>query len=751
MRFIRSRFGLVLWCAIALIILAVPLWRLRATRQLRSPFVEAKTSPLRMVTEKLQPSDEFGLSAPLATQAARRLPDDVGAQLATLDAAQFIARTKSDVTPNYSAYYQNQQQLARAQASLAARAKSNWKTTDAYFARFDELEKRFSQSNLSNLVRAAHLHAAMSGALSINEGPYFSYRYEGKSLVPTPLLMLHSENWMSPAAREQAIQTAREGAHSESDNAFWPWMEAILQFSLGRNDDALRALEAAGGKARFDDYGLSLVAQRLRVLKRLRATGWEDDWNEYSALPVAHFYKTRSAMRAVIYQTKLLRERGDQKRAFRWSAASARASSVVAITGKTFLCRFAGQALCAIAWEGAARGIAGAPKPPAIDASDAERTAYFEARQRSAVARFAQLARQNGDEALARQTLVTFQSFDVRREYQRSLSGSNALPARIWRLSKLYWLHAQVLCLSFIAAFIWCLMWAFTLKWNEKIAPVRGKILLGAMFFAGVSGAILVFARGFVPELDVLRQDLLNATLPTLMPEPNVRTFAAVWPYSVGALWIIFIVVGAIRGVRSERTSLSKPSRKINWKLIIGFALLCVFIESIVVIIDGWQPATSAPSLMVQTALISWFGSSFVGGALAMLWLRGKARAVVVLLTCALWTSIAALMYGNDPTLGDGLFYSQILWVIAGILALAALFFAVRNRIFPVAKFKEFAFQIAARTRIAAGVLALLCAVAYFGISLWTIPVEHQTRTMMQRQLQIGEVAWLREQIAARK
>lgn len=66
---------------------------------------------------------------------------------------------------------------------------------------------------------------------------------------------------------------------------------------------------------------------------------------------------------------------------------------------------------------------------------------------------------------------------------------------------------------------------------------------------------------------------------------------------------------------------------------------------------------------------------------------------------------------------------------------------------FPAVRPRDLVWQLAARTRVAAGVLALGCAPAYLGIALWTVPVERQTRAQLQRQLQIGEVAWLREQI----
>lgn len=750
MRFIRSRFGIVLWCAIALIITAVPLWRLRATRQVQSAFIfEAKNSPLMNVTEDTQPLSQFGLSAKLADQAAQRFPDDVGAQLAELDAAQFIAQSKDNALSTPATFFQNEEQLERAQKSLAARMKSTWKTTDDYFARYEALERRFSHSNL---VRAAHLHAAMTGAILVGEGPPIAYHYEGKKLVPEPLLMLQPETWMSVQAREQAISTARAGASQESDNAFWPWMEAILQFSLGRDDDALRALESAGGKARFNDYGTPLVAQRLATLKRLRAVGWEDEWSEISAMPSAHFWKMRSATRAVLQRMKQARQSGDKKRAFRWAAATARASSLVALTPTTPTDKSVGEALCVITWHGASEGIPGQPETLPQNASDAQRTAYFKARAQSDATRFAFLARENGADDLARQTLATFESFDARQLNEWNRTDAAALPAHIWRLSKVYWLNSQLLRLSFGAALIWCVGWFLTRQSRERVVTLRASMLTTALFFAGVNAALVVTARAFVPEFDVLQQNLFGTALPTPMPEPNLRTMLAAWPYSVGVLWGIFVIVGALRGANKSRNLADARSGRVNWKRTIGFILLGgLFLSGIGALVGASQPTNPSYAAIFSVLSVICLSCSFIGSVLWIFWSRAKARQIAVLFTCALWMGIGGIISPDNWTGGDGLFYGQILIAISALLSLVELFLLMRDKPLNLLTVKEFAFQLAARARIAAGVLALLCAVAYLGITLWTIPVEAKTRAMMQRQLQIGEVAWLREQIAAQK
>ena len=82
MRFIRSRFGLVVWCAIALLIAIIPLWRLRATRQLHTSVVEvmvalfADSQRVRVVNEPppVRKAISFGLGSERASAAVRRFP-----------------------------------------------------------------------------------------------------------------------------------------------------------------------------------------------------------------------------------------------------------------------------------------------------------------------------------------------------------------------------------------------------------------------------------------------------------------------------------------------------------------------------------------------------------------------------------------------------------------------------------------------------------------------------------------------------
>ena len=206
----------------------------------------------------------------------------------------------------------------------------------------------------------------------------------------------------------------------------------------------------------------------------------------------------------------------------------------------------------------------------------------------------------------------------------------------------------------------------------------------------------------------------------------------------MGALWIVFAFICAIRGVGDDKTT---SSPKLSWKFLIALTLLCCFVQSLLVSTLSYATQEESSSVMAQITTILWSSCGFIGGVLAILWSRGKARPVAVALVCAFWAFVTSLLSGSQVEAGDSPRYSVILFYIAVALIILAFFFAVKNGFFALTKIRSFALNFAVSLRIAAGVLALLCAVAYFGITLWTIPVEHQTRAMMQRQLQIGVVA----------
>ena len=476
MRFIRSRLGLVLWCAIALIIMAVPLWRLRAVRQWNFNSVQKALAPDYNSAPILvvgQPEPEptpvplpYGFSQDDNAAAVRRFPDEPIAQLTRFDVRKVNFKVHN-LYNGLSQNYPDSKSLAQAKARLQKSQPSIWKTTDAYFDQYDALERQFPNSLL---VRAQHLR-------DVTMLTYVSDPGTEKLIFPANTLVLKYDSPASNRALEEAIRVAREGARLQPDNAFFPWMEAIFQFALERPDAALRALELAAKCSTFDDYTFRSLDERTRLLRRLRTTGWEDDLTEWANTIFPHLSLMRSVARAASWQMQLARKRNDKPAAFRWAAATARAAYPVALNQRdSVICALVGQAICNIAWKAAVEDepkdastlAPGTPPPTAQD---------YEAIQKTNVALFAKAARANGDDALAQQTLAVAASFDARALSQYSESDATGQMAHFFWLSGFYWIGAQLLRLALGGALLWGACCFFTRR-APTIATTRAKMLL---------------------------------------------------------------------------------------------------------------------------------------------------------------------------------------------------------------------------------------------------------------------------------
>ncbi len=736
MRFVRQRVGLMVWAFVALLVLLVPLWRLRAQRQCKSPVVDILLSPEVLRFQVVSPAGGFGLSQSEEQQAARRFRGDVAAQLSRLNEAELTRQINTLEESISSVPVSNAKELAQAQAKLRQLRPHLWKLSGDYFARYDELERRFPNSNE---VRAQRLRDTMAGALPLDEG------LPPRPASPSaPDLTLRFESSLSPTGREAAIRSAREGARREPDNAFFRWMEAILEFSQNRPDAALVALEAAGRCSDFRDYSLQSVALRLATLRRLRATGWEDDFTEYALSPFPHFAKMRSATRAGVEQIRLARHRGDEARAFRFGAALSRAGALVARSDKnTLISSAVGEATCAIAWRGAVEGVPGAPQVPDATLKDAKRQgAAYENYARQNVAFFAAMARARGQNDLARQVETTFASFDMPKLAAESFSNPDAIPAHIERLHGAYWLGSQLLRLSLVGAVLWCLSWALTRRRSETVARSRAQMLVPAMFCAGITGAILV-AGASSSSLKWFFS--LGGEEPVSNRFSVAEFLRAGWPLVLAVLWTTLVLASALWACRRKSARLEPKfnlrhiARGFGWSVFV-VCVLIVFGFSV-----GSAPSGSGSDLIFYCALLVVAMVALVASGLGVWQNKGQKRAFAACLAGAFWTGIAG-QFASSGT-GDVPFYAMIAGGIAALLAVSALILALKIWKINFAGARNFAWEVTARARVAAGIIALLSALGYFGIALWTIPVEHRARALMDRQLRIGEVALLREQL----
>jgi hypothetical protein len=59
----------------------------------------------------------------------------------------------------------------------------------------------------------------------------------------------------------------------------------------------------------------------------------------------------------------------------------------------------------------------------------------------------------------------------------------------------------------------------------------------------------------------------------------------------------------------------------------------------------------------------------------------------------------------------------------------------------------DFFLRLLTRTRLTAAALAVVSSVAYSGVMVFSLPVRHEAQQMLNRQLEIGEAAWLLERL----
>ena len=859
MRLVRSRFGLVAWFAIALLVLLVPAWHLRALRQWEKPAADfnGETTP-------------FGLSSSEEKGVARRYPNDVAAQLAPLRNVDFSDRFKTE-----------------------ERAKAD------YFARYDALEARFPKSNA---VRAQHLRDVTRGPLEIDETPH----PKDWNYAEPP-----QKKWLTDAQLQIAVGSARAAEKIEPDNAFFPWMEAILQFSLKRDGAAVDALQRAGNCARFDDYTGASARARMALLHRLRATGWEDDLAEYGGVLLPHFAKMRAVARAAMGRSRRARARGDEARALETIGALQRAGAVVGRSNSGgVITNLVGQAICAIAWSAAIENLPDKPQladflarnqslissmAPATSFEQylkRERESSREASiqyRRALIARYARYMRARGRDDLAREALKIFDDLGALRVFDVSEAlDDSPLPPRLQLLTRFYWIGAIALRLALVGAALWLISWPLArLRTRRPLdLSARRAVLVAAMFSAGATAvALAVISRApTIMLLPSFGQPRIASDVPdplTVWNQELLWILLALWvgPFLVallvarsvssmralkGALWLALLagwmraVSGLIFASIPRQQMPPAPSDALSlplfvacgalggwllWRwarargLLAPTAIACVlwilavvystqffsehtpFFEIVqtltlalsVSALPFWfwrkrapktmdaagaipifaaapdapdEPGRARRALAIAGLIAGWsvmwnclrlpgnvgaqafwalFGA-MLGGvlALACAWRVIRARRDIKLAqVCVIGAALALLILGwitqsaghGSPLIARTLVSAFLMLPLSSVCLFVGRGNWINHRpAFSRRQFRSlvprsnFIARVAASAHVAAGALALLSALGYFGLALWSAPAEHQTRAIIARQLQIGEAAWLREQ-----
>lgn len=84
-----------------------------------------------------------------------------------------------------------------------------------------------------------------------------------------------SKDQVKLAAWKDAAQVAREGAKAEPENAFWPWMEAGFEFGLSNDKAGYAAFARMTNCSRFNDYFAQTNKARYDFLVHHSNVSWE--------------------------------------------------------------------------------------------------------------------------------------------------------------------------------------------------------------------------------------------------------------------------------------------------------------------------------------------------------------------------------------------------------------------------------------------------------------------------------------------
>ncbi len=778
MHALRKRLGLILFSAIWLSVLLVPVWRWRAGNQIR----------------EVQNGFDFsaGLSPALQQEAARRFPDDPAAQFAPLRGFSQQALVRE-----YSAQPHDAAKLS----ALVAR----------YFGRYDALQRRFPDANFGRIQR---LRDTCIGGFALDEGPVEAPNAANAPLLPGAVPTPRPTPWFPPAQREAALSVAREGARRDPNNGFFPWMEAILEFSFRRNDNALRALQVAGGCKGWDDDTLGTPRRRLGVLRRLRFVASEDPVSEWYSMLLPHFAAMRSASRAALWQAKQARARGDNRRAWQIIGSLQRAAGVLATrSNSSVLSRLVGEAICVNTWSFALTGQVAPPPMPY------ETTFYHtpqmvqerEAFNRALAARFAADASAQGYGDLAREARELVAQMDGER-LQASYSLQPPAPPIPWvrtigEFGRAYYLNTLSLRYVLFAAPLWAVCALLTKGREELTARTLRRSLLLSMCGAGICAYVfvLLWTHQLGDWIFLLPDGRTMNGFPGVSLPGSLAPFALpfeAWAMGSMVWWVLrhtpWKRLGQWTRREFSRREFSRRPR-LAWAPVRPVRVLLLVLGGLLLLAAwaAWQQGADVAAflwsengnIVLVPALCAALGVSvwrtpwkrlaqwafalrprLSRGPMRPLWVLLMALGALSLLAAgAAWREapgVVAVLWSEN---GNTLLLAALGGVLAGSVWLLLTGRAKRTaQRWRVAASKlglagwvrwgaplwawalRGVVQLAAWLRPACAVIALMASLVYFALSLTTLPTERTAKAQLGHMFEIGEAAFLREQLGAR-
>ena len=462
----------------------------------------------------------------------------------------------------------------------------------------------------------------------------------------------------------KAAQIAREGGKREPDNAFWPWMEAAFDFSIGQDDAALKAFERISNCSRFDDYDQQSVKARLEF--------WEQHGNPTFDQKVSQLF-----LSGLLPHLTALRESGE--------LASARAAQL----------RKDGENARAINVE---NGVLNAMRLIRRDSSSISLVFLGESGARDSLGKLFSIAKPRQSENYV----------------DPAIYGSKLMQA-----------------------------WAVYVRKNGRPELADNANFVGepsssrewGEYFGDMGFAQFGFNKPW-------------GTIATAGPMALLVLAAAIWLGAIGWALATLLRWGDQLTSRGQAVACANFS---FW-LLLGICVLVIAKFSLFLNPFVFFDGAINPVLIV----VYFFGSTLLCWVVPVWFVswnrarrnttderkasKGYGRWAAPLLWGIALIGLGALVSGLSQGI---LFFDQIVRAILTMLALAGALFATWKT-----SPNNFRLQLAHRTL---GILVVAWSFAFLCCSIGLIPLRAQLNRNFDRQVQIGEIAWMREQIAKTK
>jgi len=603
------------------------------------------------------------------------------------------------------------------------------------FGGYAALSRRFPRENE---IRKAWLRDATIGPLEIE--PPSTY-----DALPPRQRPQKSTNWLSNAQLQAAITVAREGAAIEPQNSFFPWMESVFQFALKRPNPALRAIERAAMCRDFDDGTLQTTRRRIEISSRAHLVGWRDKLSEWAYQLLPHLGKIRASAGAAMEISLQKHRRGDAVGALQVAAVVARAGEGVSRAKSSSITVLVGDDIQQIAWNESLKNIGRDVAEPRVgndngDFANRNRLVAYRQREAEIARRIAIYARQLKQELIAQQALSSLPAlkgqrlgaFNADSEFDNGFQG-------VGQLSQIFWLQGRLLGLSLTAALVWSA--AFVLSLGCPVAPEIRRALAGWAAFcigatAAMLGVALVFSGVSLPEDFWF---FFNEDQPDLS---YARDYANNLNTFLTLLWLLPIALTAL-------FSRATISRLLKQKL--AFTAKSLAKTLIYSVMMGSAAATFSmsllgldyfPSQIWDELPLPFIGSILAAGGFHVLTTQGKSRFAALLFWSVPWILLGAALARESSY--DAI-WTRLMVVLALVfLGLSAYLTSWR----PAPTAREFLADLMSRARVLAATLAVASAISYLAVKIVVLPAEARMSALIDRQLQIGEVAFVEERLA---